>query len=78
MIDDDRSRDKWRENVAARGAGGYQWQVDRNKLRAYHIVGIPRTLLIDRSFHIVNMNAPLPSAGNAEETLRSLLAAGER
>ncbi len=72
-IDDDHAVPQWKQNVTGRKASGYQWQIDRNKLRAYNIVGIPRTLLIDRNFRITNMNAPLPSSKSAEEAIRKLL-----
>ena len=52
----------WKDNVAKRKAGGYQWLINRNKLNDYNIVGIPRILLINKNFKMVDMNAPLPSS----------------
>jgi thiol-disulfide isomerase/thioredoxin len=52
----------WKSNVEKRNAGGIQWLINRTKLDAYNIVGIPRTLLIDKDFRIVDMNGPVPSS----------------
>ena len=63
----------WRNNMANRKAGGYQWLINRNKLDAYNIVGIPRVLLIDKNFKVVDMNAPLPSSKKLPALIESLL-----
>jgi hypothetical protein len=51
----------WKANVESRKAGGYQWLINRNKLNDYNIVSIPRTLVIDKEFKMVDMNAPAHS-----------------
>jgi hypothetical protein len=61
-IDDDKQVTNWKANVANRKAGGYQWQINRNKLNAYNLTTIPRTLFIDKNFRVVSMSAPLPSS----------------
>ena len=61
-IDDDIPA--WKSNITKRNATGYQWIINRAKLSAYNIVGIPRTLLIDKNFTIQDMNGPLPSNKN--------------
>ena len=58
-IDD--GTDLWKKNVEKRNADGIQWLINRNKLDAYNIVTIPRTLLFDKDFKVVDMNAPAPS-----------------
>lgn len=63
----------WKNNVANRKAGGYQWLINRNKLDAYNIVGIPRVLLIDRNFKMVDMNAPVPSSKKLPAIIDELL-----
>jgi thiol-disulfide isomerase/thioredoxin len=55
------SPDPWKKNLEKRKADGYQWLINRYKLNAYNIVGIPRTLVVDKDFKIVEMSAPLPS-----------------
>jgi len=63
----------WKKNVASRNAGGLQWLINRNQLMAYNIVGIPRSIIIDKAFSIVDMNAPLPSATATLRLLDGLL-----
>ncbi len=70
-IDDD--KDAWQKNMSKRNAQGLQWIIDRAKLQPYNIIGIPRTILIDKDFHIVEMNGPLPSSKTLMNTLNGLL-----
>ncbi len=63
----------WKASVEKRKAGGYQWLINRNKLDAYNIVSIPRILLIDKDFKVVDMNAPAPSAKKLGVLLDDLL-----
>ncbi|MEO5947708.1 MAG: TlpA disulfide reductase family protein [Chitinophagaceae bacterium] len=63
----------WKNNVAKRNADGIQWQINRNKLDAYNIVGIPRMLLFDKDFKVVDMNAPTPSAKELPAIIDNLL-----
>lgn len=65
--------DLWKRNVDQRKADGIQWLINRNKLDAYNIVGIPRTLLIDKNFKMVNMNAPAPSSKELPGMIDNLL-----
>ena len=69
-IDDDIPA--WQSNLTKRNATGYQWVINREKLSAYNIVAIPRTLLIDKSFTILDMNGPLPSSKNLSAILGKL------
>jgi thiol-disulfide isomerase/thioredoxin len=70
-IDDD--KDAWRRNMQKRNAAGYQWIIDRAKLQPYNIIGIPRAILVDQNFKIVEMNAGLPSSKTIVNTLNGLL-----
>jgi thiol-disulfide isomerase/thioredoxin len=63
----------WKRHVLSRKAGGLQWQIDRNALTDYDIVSIPRSLLFDQNFKVVDLNAALPSSKEAKEVLNKLL-----
>jgi thiol-disulfide isomerase/thioredoxin len=52
----------WKKSVESRKANGIQWLINRNTLNDYDIVSIPRSLLIDKEFRMVDMNAPMPSS----------------
>jgi thiol-disulfide isomerase/thioredoxin len=70
-IDDNESL--WKSSIAERKADGQQWLINRSKLQAYNIVGIPRSLLIDKDFKMVNMSAPMPSEAAAVKEIELLL-----
>ncbi len=70
-IDDDQAM--WQRSIEARKAAGYQWLIDRNHLSAYNIVGIPRTLLINKDFRIVELNGEMPSDPAAAKSIDGLL-----
>lgn len=70
-IDDD--VDLWRKDVDKRKASGIQWLINRNSLLDYNITGVPRTIIIDKSFKIANLNAPVPSSKETEKILEELL-----
>ncbi|MES2373264.1 MAG: TlpA disulfide reductase family protein [Bacteroidota bacterium] len=70
-IDD--NKDAWKKNMQQRNAQGLQWIVDRAKLQPYNIMSIPRSILVDKDFHIVEMNAALPSSKTITKTLDGLL-----
>jgi thiol-disulfide isomerase/thioredoxin len=70
-IDD--SERPWKKSVEERKADGYQWLINRSKLQAYNIVGIPRSLLIDKDFKMVDMDAPMPSEPEVIKAIDSLL-----
>ncbi|MCY1521221.1 Thiol-disulfide oxidoreductase ResA [compost metagenome] len=63
----------WKGSLRQRQADGYQWLINRNKLKAYNIVGIPRSLLIGKDFKMVDMNAPMPSEAAAKKAIDALL-----
>ncbi len=63
----------WKNNVAKRNADGIQWQINRTKLDAYNIVGIPRTLLIGKDFKMIDMNAPEPSSKELQSIFDKML-----
>ena len=63
----------WKNNVTQRKADGIQWLINRNKLDDYDIVTIPRSLLIDKNFKVVDMNAPVPSEKKLPSIIDDLL-----
>ncbi|HMK05685.1 MAG TPA: TlpA disulfide reductase family protein [Ferruginibacter sp.] len=63
----------WKASIEKRKATGHQWLINRNKLGAYNIVSIPRVLLIDKNFKVVDMNAPNPSSKKLPALLDELL-----
>jgi thiol-disulfide isomerase/thioredoxin len=70
-IDDDQAL--WQQSIEVRKAAGYQWLINRNKLPVYNIVGIPRTLLINKDFRIVEMNGKMPSDPSSAKSIDGLL-----
>ena len=70
-IDDDKPL--WKASVTKRNAQGLQWFIDRAKLSSYNIITIPRTILVDQNFKIVEMSSALPSSKNLITTLNKLL-----
>jgi len=62
----------WQKSVEGRKAEGYQWLISRSKLDTYNITGIPRTLLIDKGFKIIDLNAALPSSAEIEGSIKAL------
>jgi thiol-disulfide isomerase/thioredoxin len=65
--------DLWKQDVDKRKAGGYQWQINRNSLLDYNIMGVPRTIIIDKDFKIADLNAPHPSSKDTEKVIEALL-----
>lgn len=63
----------WKDNVQKRKTSGIQWMINRNKLAAYNIIGIPRSLLINKDFGIIDLQAPLPSSKKLPGLLTGLL-----
>lgn len=63
----------WKESLAQRKADGHQWMINRAKLQSYNIVSIPRSLLIDKNFKMVEMNAPMPSQPATAKAIDELL-----
>lgn len=63
----------WEKAVKQHGFDGYQWRINRTRLQAYDVVSIPRMLLIDKHFKIINMSAPLPSNKTLPDEIDKLL-----
>lgn len=69
----DDTEDVWKKSVESRKADGHQWLINRGKLKAYNIVGIPRILLINKDFKMADMDAPAPSSPEAAKAIQQLL-----
>lgn len=69
----DNNKDLWRKTLVIRKASGIQGIIDRNKLLDYMIATIPRTIIINKNFEIVNINGPLPSDRNVIKVLNDLI-----
>jgi thiol-disulfide isomerase/thioredoxin len=63
----------WLRNLATRKPPGIQWRINRAKLSEYEVESIPRYILIDKNFRIVEIDAPEPSAVELPERLNKLL-----
>lgn len=63
----------WLSNLKERKVGGIQWRINRNTMPDYDIKAIPRFLLIDKNFIVVNLNAPMPSSPDLPGILDKLL-----
>jgi thiol-disulfide isomerase/thioredoxin len=69
-IDD--QKDQWLTYLKKKNIYQYEYIVDRNDILDYHIVSIPRIILIDKAFKIVNLNAPPPNAKGLQGLLKKL------
>ncbi len=63
----------WLENLGKRKPEGIQWRIDRAKLTEYGVETIPRYILIDKSFRIVEMDAPRAADPALRRILEKLL-----
>jgi thiol-disulfide isomerase/thioredoxin len=70
-IDDD--TELWKQDVDKRKADGHQWLINRNSLLDYNIIGVPRSIIIDKDFKIADLNAPHPSSKDTEKVIEALL-----
>lgn len=75
-IDDDVG--DWKKNVESRGVAGHQWHASRADLHNYNIIGVPRSIVFDRSFVVVDMYGPLPSSEKLKDELVGLAASARR
>jgi thiol-disulfide isomerase/thioredoxin len=76
-IDTKRDYEKWKKMVAEKSLGGIQLVADKDWksdfVRAYHIDGIPRFILVDPQGNVVNADAPRPSDEELRKQLDKLL-----
>jgi len=76
-IDTKRDYEKWKKMVAEKSLGGIQLVADKDWksdfVKAYHIDGIPRFILVDPQGNVVNADAPRPSDEELRKQLDKLL-----
>jgi thiol-disulfide isomerase/thioredoxin len=63
----------WLKNLKSRLPGGIQWRIDRANLSDYQVQTIPRYILIDQQFKVIDFNAGMPSEKALHEKLDMLL-----
>lgn len=63
----------WLSNLSKRKPDGIQWRIDRAKLTEYGVETLPRYILIDKSFKVVEMDAPRASDSKLPALLDKLL-----
>jgi thiol-disulfide isomerase/thioredoxin len=63
----------WLKNLDQRKPGGIQWRIDRIGLSDYEVESIPRYILIDKAFKVIDLNAPQPSAKEIQAIIDGLL-----
>lgn len=63
----------WESYFKKHSASENQLHIYRDDLSAYQIKGIPRFLVIDKDFKIVDAFAPVPSSGNLEMIINRVL-----
>lgn len=69
----DRDVNEWKDYLKSASLSGNQWIIDRVKLDDYAVVTVPRTIIIDKDFKIVDLYAPVPSSKQTIPIIESLL-----
>ena len=69
----DSETDKWKKFLQSKKASGNQWVIDRLKLEEYSVTGVPRTILIDKEFKVVDMYGPKPSSQQTEGLIKKMI-----
>ncbi|MCO5240210.1 MAG: TlpA family protein disulfide reductase [Chitinophagaceae bacterium] len=70
--------ERWRQYLSKTNPEGIQLIVDRQKLGAYRVEEIPRSILIDDEFKVRELIAPLPSSAKTKSLLDQLLFSAKR
>lgn len=69
-IDEDKAA--WKKYLQKKDIYKHEYLVNRNFMPDYHIVSVPRMILIDKYFRIVNLNAPSPRSKDLKSKLIEL------
>jgi len=73
----DEDTKKWQNYLSNLGNVENEFIIDRNLWSGYNIVSIPRMIMIDKDFRIVNLNAPEPADTQTVTLLKKLVSAGK-
>ena len=63
----------WKSFLKEKKLIGEQFYVQRDKLSAYEVNTLPRAILIDKDFKVIEIQAPLPSSKLIAGLLQNLL-----
>lgn len=69
-IDDDIS--KWKNYLSKNKMDTDQWIIDRELLKAYNVITIPRVIILDKDFNIAAMSGESPSSKRIKKYLNDL------
>lgn len=69
----DNTEAPWIKNLEKRNAEGHQWIVAREKMGKYNLESVPRTILIDKDFRIVEFRGNAPSDSQWETKINNLI-----
>jgi thiol-disulfide isomerase/thioredoxin len=62
--------DKWKNYIKKVKPAGLHFVIDRFLLNKYMVIGIPRTIMIDKDFKIYAMQGPMPSSKQTMEVIQ--------
>ncbi|MGI8600487.1 MAG: TlpA family protein disulfide reductase [Chitinophagaceae bacterium] len=69
----DSNESDWLDFLKKNHLTGLQYNTDFSTLAPYYVSEIPRTILIDKNFHIYAMRGPMPSSSEAINILEKML-----
>lgn len=69
----DNNKNSWLNFLSGKNLSANQFVIDRKKLDKYNVITVPRAIIINKTFKVAAMNAPLPSDKATEELLDKLL-----
>ena len=70
-IDQDIS--EWKDYLKSTPLSGDQWIIAPAKLKDYTVVTVPRIIIIDRNFKVVDLDGPVPSSKRTISIIDNLL-----
>jgi thiol-disulfide isomerase/thioredoxin len=64
---------EWKDFLISKNATGNQWNINRLVLEDYAVDAVPRYIIINKEFKIVDMYGPKPSSKKTDEILKKLI-----